>query len=84
MDKNKNSNKSFYSTLSIIFGISSILPFIGIITGALAALSGVAALIDISKHNRTGRIEAIIGITLGICFCLMWLFLKKELDSIIS
>lgn len=69
--------RSVLSYISMILGATAILPIYGIFAGTLATLFGIAGLIDISKHNKTGKIEACIGIVLGAGFAFYWLYILR-------
>lgn len=58
--------KSGYATASLILGLLSFIPAIGVFLGLLAVVLGAIALKHIKEKGLTGKGMAIFGIILGI------------------
>jgi len=65
VSSNQSGKKSGFAIASLILGITSLIPLIGLVTGALAVVFGFISLGQISKEGLSGKGMAIAGIVLG-------------------
>ena len=66
--------RSGWAIASGYLGLISLFPFIGILTGIAAVVTGVLAIRDIKRNpQRHGMGRAIFGIVVGALFGIIWL-----------
>lgn len=60
-------HKSGFAITSLVLGIISFFPLIGVVIGILAVIFGIVALVQIKKNELGGKGMGIVGIILGVC-----------------
>jgi len=84
MVKKKANKTSGLAIASLILGILSFFPGLGILIGIIAVILGIVALINVKKEKLKGRGMAIAGIILGILGVLFTLLLYGSLFYMLS
>ena len=77
--KNKEEGNHGLAIASLVLGIISFIPLIGLLLGLLAIIFGIISLVQIKKRKLSGKGLAITGIVLGVLGMLFTVFIYGSL-----